>query len=58
MLCTGSFVRMIRHLAPINQPIHNNNNNNNNNNDITKIIIIINYNNNYNYMKLFIHEMN
>ena len=33
MLYTGSFVRMVKRLALMNQPIHNDNNNNNNNNN-------------------------
>ena len=33
MLYTGSFVRKVKRLALMNQPIHNDNNNNNNNNN-------------------------
>ena len=37
---TGSFVRMVKRLALMNQPIHNDNNNNNNNNNIQLYEII------------------
>ena len=33
MLYTGSFVRIVKRLALMNQPIHNDNNNYNNNNN-------------------------